>query len=76
MPCEPTPWQPAQGLSGTQWSEDLFGSKKKALPFLILAFKSGELTLPMFVEPSQQDDPPVCGPTPPIPGVSQASDSQ
>ncbi|MBW0461950.1 hypothetical protein O181_001665 [Austropuccinia psidii MF-1] len=24
MPCEKTPWQPTSGLSGTQWSEDLF----------------------------------------------------
>ncbi|MBW0558515.1 hypothetical protein O181_098230, partial [Austropuccinia psidii MF-1] len=24
MPCEPTPRQPTPGLSGTQWSEDLF----------------------------------------------------
>ncbi|MBW0490065.1 hypothetical protein O181_029780 [Austropuccinia psidii MF-1] len=27
-------------------------------------------------KPSQQDEPPVCSPTPPIPGLSQASDSQ
>ncbi|MBW0484163.1 hypothetical protein O181_023878 [Austropuccinia psidii MF-1] len=76
MPCEQTPRQPTQGLSGTQWSEEFFGSKQKALPFLNLTFKSSELTLPMFVEPSQQDEPPICSPTPPIPGLSQASDSQ
>ncbi|MBW0467272.1 hypothetical protein O181_006987 [Austropuccinia psidii MF-1] len=52
MPCEQTPWQHTQGLSGTQWSEDLFG------------------------KPSQKDDPPICSPTSPIPGLNQTSDSQ
>ncbi|MBW0522759.1 hypothetical protein O181_062474 [Austropuccinia psidii MF-1] len=69
MPHEQTLWQPTPGPSGTQLSEDLFCGKQKAVPFLILPFKSSELTLPPFVEPSQNNEPPILGP-------SKASDSQ
>ncbi|MBW0498608.1 hypothetical protein O181_038323 [Austropuccinia psidii MF-1] len=44
--------------------------------FIVLVFDSSEMTLPPFVEPSQHHEPPVCIPTTPIPGPSQASDSQ
>ncbi|MBW0513190.1 hypothetical protein O181_052905 [Austropuccinia psidii MF-1] len=58
--------QPTPGLSGTQWLEDLFCGKNPPFPFLILNFASREMTLPAFVEPSQQNEPP-------IPGLSQWS---
>ncbi|MBW0527090.1 hypothetical protein O181_066805 [Austropuccinia psidii MF-1] len=67
MPCKQTPRKPTPGLSGNQWSEDLFCSKQPPFPFLILAFASSELTFPPFVEPSQYDEPP-------IPGLSQPSE--
>ncbi|MBW0500682.1 hypothetical protein O181_040397 [Austropuccinia psidii MF-1] len=59
-----TPRQPNPGPSGIQWWEDSFGSKQKAIPFLILTFNSSELTLPPFVEPSQYNEPPIPGPSP------------
>ncbi|MBW0496222.1 hypothetical protein O181_035937 [Austropuccinia psidii MF-1] len=69
MPCKQTLGQPTPDTSGTQWLEDLFQGKQPPFPFLISTFASSELTLPPFVEPSQHDEPP-------IPGTSQASDSQ
>ncbi|MBW0469043.1 hypothetical protein O181_008758 [Austropuccinia psidii MF-1] len=69
MPCKKILQQLTPGLSFTQWSEDLFPSKKQAIPLLILTFDSSELTLPPFVEPSQYNEPP-------IPGPSQSSESQ
>ncbi|MBW0501945.1 hypothetical protein O181_041660 [Austropuccinia psidii MF-1] len=63
-PCQQTPWQPTPSPSGTQWSEDLFCSKQKAIPFLILSFDSSELALPPFVEPSQYNEPPIPGSSP------------
>ncbi|MBW0484133.1 hypothetical protein O181_023848 [Austropuccinia psidii MF-1] len=74
MSCHPwdsnakqTPRQPTPGLSGTQWSEDLFHGKKLPSPFLILTFASSEMTLPPFVKHSQHNGPP-------IPGLSQSSE--
>ncbi|MBW0475365.1 hypothetical protein O181_015080 [Austropuccinia psidii MF-1] len=69
MPHKQTPQKPTPGPSGTQWLEDLFGGKQKAIPVLILTLESSELTLTLFVKPSQHNGPP-------IPGPSQASDSQ
>ncbi|MBW0467251.1 hypothetical protein O181_006966 [Austropuccinia psidii MF-1] len=72
VPCVPHKQalqQPTPGPSGTKWSEVLLHSKQKGIPFLISDFKSSELALPLFVEPSKKDEPP-------IPGMSQASDSQ
>ncbi|MBW0514864.1 hypothetical protein O181_054579 [Austropuccinia psidii MF-1] len=69
IPCKQALRQSTPGLSGTQWSEDLFCNKQKAIPFLILAFDSSELTVPPFVEPSQYDEPPISG-------LSQSSKSQ
>ncbi|MBW0575707.1 hypothetical protein O181_115422 [Austropuccinia psidii MF-1] len=66
LPCEQTPWQLTPGLSGTQWSEDLFHSKQPKF-HLISTFNSRELTLPPFVEPSQANEPP-------IPGQSSSSE--
>ncbi|MBW0474013.1 hypothetical protein O181_013728 [Austropuccinia psidii MF-1] len=63
MPHKQTLWQPTPGLSGTQWLEDLFRSKKPTFLFLILTFTSSELTLPPFVEPSQHNEPSIPGPT-------------
>ncbi|MBW0551100.1 hypothetical protein O181_090815 [Austropuccinia psidii MF-1] len=51
LPHEQTSQQRTPGLSGTQWSEDLFGSKQPKL-HLISAFAASEHTLPPFVEPS------------------------
>ncbi|MBW0555095.1 hypothetical protein O181_094810 [Austropuccinia psidii MF-1] len=67
MPRKQTPRKPTPGLSGTQWSEDLFCGKKPPFPFLLLAFASSELNFPPFVEPSKYDEPP-------IPGLSQPSE--
>ncbi|MBW0560291.1 hypothetical protein O181_100006 [Austropuccinia psidii MF-1] len=67
MPCKQTPRQPTPGLTGTQWSEDLFHGMQPHFPFLILTFSSSELTLPPFVEPSQHNEPP-------IPGLSKPSE--
>ncbi|MBW0476852.1 hypothetical protein O181_016567 [Austropuccinia psidii MF-1] len=64
MPCEQALQEPTPGLSGTQWSENLFPGKQQAIPFLILAFDLSELTLPPFVEPSQDNEPPIPGPSP------------
>ncbi|MBW0504273.1 hypothetical protein O181_043988 [Austropuccinia psidii MF-1] len=64
MPRKQTLRQETPGPSGTQWSEDLSCPKQKAIPFLILAFDSSELTLPPFVEPSQHNEPPIPGPSP------------
>ncbi|MBW0503450.1 hypothetical protein O181_043165 [Austropuccinia psidii MF-1] len=58
-----TPRQPTPGPRGTQWSDDLFCGKQKAITFLILTFDSNELTLPPFVEPSQHNEPPSLGPS-------------
>ncbi|MBW0465132.1 hypothetical protein O181_004847 [Austropuccinia psidii MF-1] len=66
MPCEQTPQKPIPGPSDTQWLEDLFCSKQKAITFLILTFDSSELTLPPFVEPSKYNEPL-------IPGLSPSS---
>ncbi|MBW0529791.1 hypothetical protein O181_069506 [Austropuccinia psidii MF-1] len=57
LPCKQTPQQPAPGLSGTQWLEDLFCSKQPKITLLVSAFKSSELTLTPFLEPSQSDEP-------------------
>ncbi|MBW0556128.1 hypothetical protein O181_095843 [Austropuccinia psidii MF-1] len=76
MPCKETPWQPTPGLCGTQWSEDLINRRQKAIPFLILTFAVCELTMSPFVESSQHYEPPILSPIPPIPGLSQASNSQ
>ncbi|MBW0511542.1 hypothetical protein O181_051257 [Austropuccinia psidii MF-1] len=51
LPREQTPRQPTPGLSGTQWSEDLFRGKQPEF-CLISTFDSSELTVPPFVEPS------------------------
>ncbi|MBW0481389.1 hypothetical protein O181_021104 [Austropuccinia psidii MF-1] len=51
IPCmsqEQTQWQPTLGLSGTQWSEDLFCGKQKAIPLLISNFDSNVLTPSSF----------------------------
>ncbi|MBW0487243.1 hypothetical protein O181_026958 [Austropuccinia psidii MF-1] len=66
LPCEQTPQQPTPGPSGTQWLEDLFGSKQPKFN-LISTLDSSELTVPPFVEPSQTDEPP-------IPGLSPSSE--
>ncbi|MBW0474940.1 hypothetical protein O181_014655 [Austropuccinia psidii MF-1] len=47
--------QPAPGLSGTQWFEELFHSKQQDIPLLILTFDSSGLTPPPFVEPFGND---------------------
>ncbi|MBW0496764.1 hypothetical protein O181_036479 [Austropuccinia psidii MF-1] len=64
MPCKQAPQQ-----GGTQWLQELLHGKEKALPLPILTFKVSELTFPPFVDPSQHNEPP-------IPGSSQAQDSQ
>ncbi|MBW0500643.1 hypothetical protein O181_040358 [Austropuccinia psidii MF-1] len=64
MPHEQTTRQWTPGPSGTQWFKDLSCGKQKAIPFLILAFDSSELTLPTFVEPSQHNEPPIQGLSP------------
>ncbi|MBW0588530.1 hypothetical protein O181_128245 [Austropuccinia psidii MF-1] len=62
MPCKQPLWQSTPGMSGTQWSEELFhGKQQHAIPFLILTFESSELTLPPFLDPSQQNYPPITG---------------
>ncbi|MBW0486554.1 hypothetical protein O181_026269 [Austropuccinia psidii MF-1] len=58
----------SHSLYASQWLEDLFCSKQKAITLLIIAFNASELTLPPFVEPSQYNEPP-------IPGPSQSSKS-
>ncbi|MBW0522805.1 hypothetical protein O181_062520 [Austropuccinia psidii MF-1] len=63
MPQKKPPRPPTPGLSGTQWSEDLFCCKQLPFLFLILTFASSELTLPLFVEPSQHNEPPIPGPS-------------
>ncbi|MBW0514776.1 hypothetical protein O181_054491 [Austropuccinia psidii MF-1] len=63
LPRKQTLRQPTPGPSGTQWSEDLFRSKKPKF-HLISIFDSSELTLPPFVEPSQTNEPPIPGPIP------------
>ncbi|MBW0481661.1 hypothetical protein O181_021376 [Austropuccinia psidii MF-1] len=63
LPREQTPWKLTPGPSGTQWSKDLFHSKKPKLN-LIFTFDSSELTLPPFLEPSQPNEPPIPGPSP------------
>ncbi|MBW0481231.1 hypothetical protein O181_020946 [Austropuccinia psidii MF-1] len=69
MPHKQTLWKHTPGLSGIQWSEDLFQVKQQAIIFLIFTFESIGLTLPPFVETPKHNEPP-------IPGLSQASDSQ
>ncbi|MBW0517016.1 hypothetical protein O181_056731, partial [Austropuccinia psidii MF-1] len=61
--CKQNPRQPTPGPSGTQWSEDLFCSKKPKF-HLISTFDSSEMTVPPFVEPSLTDEPPIPGPSP------------
>ncbi|MBW0483071.1 hypothetical protein O181_022786 [Austropuccinia psidii MF-1] len=51
LPRKQIPPQPTTGLSGTQWSEDLFHGNQPDF-HLISTFDSSELTLPPFVEPS------------------------
>ncbi|MBW0490425.1 hypothetical protein O181_030140 [Austropuccinia psidii MF-1] len=63
LPCEQNLRQPTPGLSGTQWSEDLFCSKQPKF-HLISTFDSSYLTLPPFVEPSRTNEPPILGPSP------------
>ncbi|MBW0486251.1 hypothetical protein O181_025966 [Austropuccinia psidii MF-1] len=69
MPYKKTQRQTTPGPSGTQWSVDLFCSKQKANPYPFLTFYVIELTLPPFLEPSQNDETP-------IPDPSKAPDSQ
>ncbi|MBW0511598.1 hypothetical protein O181_051313 [Austropuccinia psidii MF-1] len=76
MHHEQTMWQPTPGMSGAQWSEDSFHGKKKAIPFLILTFEVSELILLPFLEPSQNNEPPIPTLTPPIPGLSKVPVSQ
>ncbi|MBW0514314.1 hypothetical protein O181_054029 [Austropuccinia psidii MF-1] len=64
LPCKQTPRQPTPGPNGTQRPEDLFRRKKPKFN-LISTFNSSELTVPPFVEPSQTDEPPIPGPSPP-----------
>ncbi|MBW0470032.1 hypothetical protein O181_009747 [Austropuccinia psidii MF-1] len=69
MPHKQTLQQLTTGPSGMQWAEDLFQDEQPPCPFLIWTFASSELILPPFVEPSQNNELP-------IPGPSQTSDSQ
>ncbi|MBW0508146.1 hypothetical protein O181_047861 [Austropuccinia psidii MF-1] len=69
MPCKQTPQKPTSGPSGTQWSEDLFCGKEKAIPLLISSFHPSEMAPSSFLEPSQHNEQP-------IPGPSQSSKSQ
>ncbi|MBW0511958.1 hypothetical protein O181_051673 [Austropuccinia psidii MF-1] len=63
LPRKQTPQQLTPGLSGTQWLEDLFRSKKPKFS-LIYTFDSSELTLPPIVEPSQPNGTPIPCPSP------------
>ncbi|MBW0494325.1 hypothetical protein O181_034040 [Austropuccinia psidii MF-1] len=63
IPHKQTLGQRTPGPSGTQWSEELFHNKQPNKPLLISTFKSSELTLPPFVEPSQSNEPPIPGPS-------------
>ncbi|MBW0527452.1 hypothetical protein O181_067167 [Austropuccinia psidii MF-1] len=67
LPRKPNPSQPTPGLSGTQWSEDLFFRKEQKIVLLISTFESSELTVLPFLEPSQPNEPP-------IPGLSKPSE--
>ncbi|MBW0476353.1 hypothetical protein O181_016068 [Austropuccinia psidii MF-1] len=71
LPCEQTQRKPTPSPSGIQWLEDLFHSEQKGIPFLILAFKVSELTLPSFLAPFQHDELPICTLTTPILGPSE-----
>ncbi|MBW0481213.1 hypothetical protein O181_020928 [Austropuccinia psidii MF-1] len=63
-------------MLNTQWLEDVFCGMQQVIPFPILAFEVIKLTLPLFVQPFQYNNPPVHTPTPPIPGPSEVPASK
>ncbi|MBW0500294.1 hypothetical protein O181_040009 [Austropuccinia psidii MF-1] len=63
LPCGQPPQKPTAGLSGMQWSEDLYHGKQPKF-HLISTLDSIDLTLPPFGEPFQPKEPPIPGPSP------------